>query len=124
MFDGHRNYKISGKAQRDQELVAPFKKINWESLALPSGVMGGLQSLRDKVKNGVRKFPVEAEDVFKPILDRLGISVSFEPVYAGKLDPKSWHGSKLSMEDLLGPPIACKLYIDENNYLKLTNLHF
>ena len=128
MFDRAKNELNKGKAQRDQEMVAPYKNIDWVELEAPSlpslAILRSLQSFRDKVVNGVREFPLEVETLLKPLLDKLKIDVHFTEIYRGHLDPEMEYGSKLTMEDLLGPPIGCEVYIDKPNFLKLKNIHF
>lgn len=117
-------HSMGGDIQYNQEIVDPFKHIDWSKLSFPVTDVTLLHSFRDKVKNGVREFPVGYENKITPILESLGIFVSFEPIYTGVLDPSFTYFSGFTMEDLLGPPRAFELQIDEQNYLKLTNIHF
>ena len=121
MFEGLRKYE---EIVRNKEMVEPFKHLDWAALSVPVSEMRLLQSFKDRVRIGVREFPVGFDEQILPILERVGISVSFSDIYdRGLADSVLFEGSKLQMSDFCSPT-AIELDIDRDNYLKLTNVHF
>ena len=121
MFESLRKH---AEIVRNKEMLEPFKHLNWEALSIPPREIRLLQSFKDRVKHGVRQFPVGFDEQILPILERVGIRVSFRDVYDQAFaDSVLFEGSKLSIDDFCSPT-AIELDIDRDNYLKLTNIHF
>ena len=125
MLQGQDRYRKKHRAQSDKEMVEPYKHIEWGRCGIDSEAeVRALQSFRDKVVNGVREFPLETGALLRPLLMSLEIYLTFDPVYPSELDSSIWYGSKFEMEDLLGEPTQLSVDIDEENFLKLKNIHF
>lgn len=121
MFEGLRKYQ---EIVRNKRMVEPFKHLDWTALAVPVTDMRLLQSFKDRVRNGARMFPVGFDKQILPILEKVGVRVSFsESYHRGFAESPLSEGSKLEISDLCSP-IAVELDIDPDNYLKLTNIHF